>query len=41
VDQVIWGLLDNAVKYGGGAPITGTVAASSSGTRAARCPAPT
>jgi signal transduction histidine kinase/HAMP domain-containing protein len=26
VDQVIWGLLDNAVKYGGGAPITVTVA---------------
>ena len=25
VDQVIWGLLDNAVKYGGGAPITVTV----------------
>jgi signal transduction histidine kinase len=26
VDQMIWGLLDNAVKYGGGAPITVTVA---------------
>jgi signal transduction histidine kinase len=26
VDQVIWGLLDNAVKYGGGAPITVSVA---------------
>ena len=25
VDQVIWGLLDNAVKYGGGTPITVTV----------------
>ena len=25
VDQVIWGLLDNAVKYGGGAPVTVTV----------------
>jgi signal transduction histidine kinase/HAMP domain-containing protein len=25
VDQVIWGLLDNAVKYGGGAPITVSV----------------
>jgi hypothetical protein len=26
VDQVIWGLLDNAVKYGGGTPITVSVA---------------
>jgi signal transduction histidine kinase/HAMP domain-containing protein len=26
VDQVIWGLLDNAVKYGGSAPITVSVA---------------
>ena len=26
VDQVIWGLLDNAVKHGGGAPITVSVA---------------
>ncbi len=25
VDQVIWGLLDNAVKYGGGTPITVSV----------------
>jgi signal transduction histidine kinase/HAMP domain-containing protein len=25
VDQVIWGLLDNAVKYGGGTPISVTV----------------
>jgi signal transduction histidine kinase/HAMP domain-containing protein len=25
VDQVLWGLLDNAVKYGGGAPITVSV----------------
>jgi signal transduction histidine kinase/HAMP domain-containing protein len=25
VDQVVWGLLDNAVKYGGGAPITVSV----------------
>ena len=25
VDQIIWGLLDNAVKYGGGAPITVSV----------------
>jgi len=29
VDQVIWGLLDNAVKYGGGTPITVSVALSS------------
>ena len=26
VDQVIWGLLDNAVKYGGGTPVTVSVA---------------
>jgi signal transduction histidine kinase len=26
VDQVIWGLLDNAVKHGGGTPITVSVA---------------
>jgi signal transduction histidine kinase len=29
VDQVIWGLLDNAVKYGGGTPITVSVALAS------------
>ena len=26
VDQVLWALLDNAVKYGGGAPVTVTIA---------------
>ena len=26
VDQVLWALLDNAVKYGGGAPVTARVA---------------
>jgi signal transduction histidine kinase/HAMP domain-containing protein len=36
VDQVIWGLLDNAVKYGGGTPITVSVALVSGAGGAAR-----
>ncbi len=31
VDQVIWGLLDNAVKYGGGAPIAVSIELAPSG----------
>jgi signal transduction histidine kinase/HAMP domain-containing protein len=36
VDQVIWGLLDNAVKYGGGTPITVSLALVSGAGGAAR-----
>jgi signal transduction histidine kinase/HAMP domain-containing protein len=39
VDQVIWGLLDNAVKYGGGAPITVSVTLASGEGAAAGGPA--
>ncbi len=33
LDQVLWALLDNAVKYGGGGPVTATVAADTAASR--------